>query len=169
MTKKLGIEQAIEIAMEGELAAHAFYAQAAAEIEDQAGRDLLGRLAAFEQHHYHKLAELARSLRQDHRFIYYEASSTLERFLPSVGRGEAAGSLLEKYRHVPGILSQAIENEKNAGLRYRLLAEETSDPDGQDMFRKLSEEEGLHLRVLEDEFFSLSNKGVWGWSGLYGE
>ena len=169
MTGKLGIEQAIEIAMEGELTAHAFYAQAAAEIEDQAGRDLLGRLAAFEQHHYHKLAELARSLRQDHRFIYYEASSTLEHFSPSVGRGEAAGSLLAQYRDVPGILSQAIENEKNAGLRYRLLAEETSDPDGQDMFRKLSEEEGLHQRVLEDEFFSLSNKGVWGWSGLYGE
>ncbi|HNR97188.1 MAG TPA: ferritin family protein [Anaerolineae bacterium] len=169
MTKRLGIEQAIEIAMEGELTAHAFYAQAAAEIEDLAGRDLLGRLAAFEQHHYQKLADLSRALRQEHRFIYYEGVNTLEHLSPLVGRGEAAGSLLEQYRDVPGILSQAIENEKSAGLRYRLLAEETSDPDGQDMFRKLSAEEFLHQHVLEDEFFSLSNKGVWGWSGMYGE
>ena len=168
MIKELGIEEAIEIAMEGELRAHAFYAQAAVEIQDQAGRDLLGRLAAFEQHHYQKLADLARSLRDGRRFICYEAS-TLEQFAPMVARGEAASSLLEQYHDVPGILSQAIENEKNAGLRYRLLVEETSDPDGQDMFRKLSEEENLHQRILEDEFFSLSNKGVWGWSGLYGE
>ena len=166
---KLGIEEAIEIAMKGELAAQVFYAQAAAEVEDRAGRELLGRLAAFEQHHYRKLAELASSLRQDHRFICYEASSTLERFSPLIVRGEAAGSLLEQYHDVPGILSQAIENEKNAGLRYRLLVDETSDPNGQDMFRKLAEEESLHQRILEDEFFSLSNKGVWGWSGLYGE
>ena len=168
MTKKLGIEEAIEIAMEGELKAHAFYAQAAVEIQDQAGRDLLGRLAAFEQHHYQKLADLARSLRDGHRFICYEAS-TLEQFAPVVARGEAAGSLLELYHDVPGILSQAIENEKSARLRYRLLVEKTGDPDGQDMFRKLSEEESLHQRILEDEFFSLSNKGVWGWSGMYGE
>jgi rubrerythrin len=168
MTKKLGIEEAIEIAMKGELAAHAFYAQAAAEIEDRAGRDLLGRLAAFEQHHYRKLAELAQSLRQGRGFICYEASA-LEQFAPFAARGEAAGSLLAQYRDVPGILGQAIENEKNAGLRYRLLAGETDDANGQDMFRKLSGEEGLHQRILEDEFFSISNKGVSGWSGMYGE
>lgn len=168
MTKKLGIEEAIEIAMKGELIAQAFYAQAAAEIEDQSGRDLLGRLAAFEQHHYRKLAELAGSLRQGRGFLCYEAS-TVGQFAPLAARGETAGSLMDKYRDVPGILSQAIENEKDAGLRYRLLAEETDDLNGQDMFRKLSAEEALHQRILEDEFFSLSNRGVWGWSGMYGE
>ena len=50
-----------------------------------------------------------------------------------------------------------------------MLAEETSEPDGQDMFRKLANEEMIHQRILEDEFFSISNKGVWGWSGMYGE
>jgi rubrerythrin len=168
LTQKLGIEEAIEIAMEGELKAHAFYAQAAAEIHDPAGRDLLGRLAAFEQHHYQKLAELARSLRQDGRYIVYEAT-TLRQLEPFLGTGEAAGSLLERLQDVPGILNQAIENEKAAEVRYRVLAEETDDPNGQDMFRKLAGEENLHKRVLEDEFFSLSNQGVWGWAGMYGE
>jgi rubrerythrin len=168
VAQKLGIEAAIEIAMEGELKAHAFYAQAAVEIQDPAGRDLLGRLAAFEQHHYQKLAELARSLQQGGAYIAYE-TRTLEQVQPFVGGGEAAGSLMEQLRDVPGILGQAIENERAAEVRYRALAEETRDPDGQDMFRKLGSEENLHKRVLEDEFFSLSNRGVWGWAGMYGE
>ena len=37
------------------------------------------------------------------------------------------------------------------------------------MFRKLANEESIHQRILEDEFFALSNQGVWGWTGLYGE
>lgn len=168
MSQKLGIEEAIEIAMEGERKAHAFYAEAALDVHDLAGRDLLGRLAAFEQYHYHKLAELARSLQQSGRFIAYEAR-TLEQFSPVLSRGEAAGSLLEQLQDVPGILNAAIENEKLAEVRYRVLAEETDDADGQDMFRKLAAEESLHRRVLEDEFFSVSNRGVWGWSGMYGE
>jgi hypothetical protein len=37
------------------------------------------------------------------------------------------------------------------------------------MFRDLASEEMMHQRILEDEFFSLSNKGTWGWSGMYGD
>jgi rubrerythrin len=66
-------------------------------------------------------------------------------------------------------LSKAIENEKIAGERYQVLADQTEDPQGKAMFRDLANEERMHQRILEDEFFSLSNQGVWGWSGLYGE
>lgn len=168
MSQKLGLEEALDIAMDAELRAQAFYAQAAVEIQDPHGRDLLGRLAAFEQYHYQKLAELAHSLQEDGRFIEYE-TRTMEQFAPLVGRGETAGTQLGELQDVAGILSKAIENEKIAGERYRVLAEETSEQDGQDMFRKLANEEMIHQRILEDEFFSISNKGVWGWSGMYGE
>jgi rubrerythrin len=170
MAHKLGIEGAVEIAMEAELKAEAFYARAAGEIEDRGGRDLLGRLAEFERYHYQKLAELAQSLKRDGRFIVYE-SRTLQQITPSLGVSEAsaAGTPLERLADVPGILSKAIDNEKAAGERYRGLAAETDDPAGRDMFSKLAAEEALHQRVLEDEFFSLSNRGVWGWSGMYGE
>jgi rubrerythrin len=124
MGQKLGLEEALEIAMDAELKAQAFYTQAAVQVEDSHGRDLLGRLAAFEQYHYQKLAELARSLQQDGRFIEYETRA-IDQFAPQVGGGEAMGTELEGLKDVVGI--------------------------------------------LEDEFFSLSNKGVWGWSGMYGE
>jgi rubrerythrin len=168
MSRQLGLEEALDIAMDAELKAQAFYAQAAAEIQDRQGRDLLGRLAAFEQHHYEKLAELARSLQETDQFIDYETRN-VDQFTPLIGRGETAGSLLEEMNDVAGILSTAIDNEKQAGERYRVLAGETVDPKGQDMFRKLANEEQIHQRILEDEFFSLSNQGTWGWSGMYGE
>ena len=168
MSQQLGLEEALDIAMDAELKAQAFYAQAAVGIQDPQGRDLLGRLAAFEQHHYQKLAELARSLQEKGQFIEYE-TRTVDQFMPLIGRGETAGSFLEQMQDAPGILSKAIENEKLAGERYRVLAAETFDPTGQDMFRKLANEEQIHQRILEDEFFSLSNQGTWGWSGMYGE
>ncbi len=168
MSRQLGLEDALELAMDAESKAQAFYAQAAVEIQDPQGRDLLGRLAAFEQHHYEKLAELARSLQEKGQFIEYE-TRTVDQFMPLVGRGETAGSLLEQMKDAAGILSKAIENEKRAGERYQSLAGETVDPKGQDMFRKLAHEENIHQRILEDEFFSLSNQGAWGWSGMYGE
>jgi rubrerythrin len=168
MSGKLGLLEALDIAMEAELKARAFYAQAAVEAGDPQGRDLLGRLASFEQYHYEKLSELASSLRDDGTFIQYE-TRTVEEFGPDAGGGEAEGTLLGDMQDMPSILSRAIENEKTAGERYRVLAAGTDDPDGQSMFRSLANEEMIHQRILEDEFFSLSNKGVWGWSGMYGE
>jgi rubrerythrin len=168
MSQRLGLEEALDIAMDAELKAQAFYAQAAVEVQDPHGRDLLGRLAAFEQYHYEQLAKLARSLQEEGQFVEYE-TRTVDQFVPLVATGEAAGTLLEELKDVPGILGRAIENEKVAGERYRVLAGETADPEAQDMFRKLANEEMIHQRILEDEFFSLSNQGVWGWSGMYGE
>jgi rubrerythrin len=168
MTRELGLEEALDIAMDAELKAQAFYAQAAVEVQDPHGRDLLGRLAAFEHYHYQKLSELARSLYESGQFIEYE-TQTLAQFIPLTGSGEAVGTRFAELKDTASILTKAIDNEKIAGERYRVLAEETADPAGRDMFKKLAAEEQMHERILEDEFYSLSNKGVWGWSGLYGE
>jgi rubrerythrin len=168
MARELGLEEALDIAMDAELKAQAFYAQAAIEVQDPNGQDLLGRLAAFEHHHYQKLAELARSLYETGEFIEYE-TQTLEQFLPLTVSGEAASTEFAELKDTASILTKAIGNEKIAGERYRALAEETDDPRGKDMFGKLSHEEQIHERILEDEFYSLSNQGVWGWAGLYGE
>lgn len=168
MTQQLGLEEALDIAMDAELKAQAFYAQAAVEVQDPRGKDLLSRLAAFEQHHYQKLAELARSLQDSGQFIEYE-TLTVAQFGPFTGTGETSGTLLDELKDEAGILGKAIETEKIAGERYQALAAQTDDPAGQNMFKKLALEEQMHQRILEDEFFSLSNRGTWGWSGMYGE
>lgn len=167
MSQNLSLQAALQIAMDAEIKARDFYAQAATRTEDAAGRDLLGRLAAFEQYHYEKLGELAKSLKGGD-FIDYETRS-IEQFDPIAASGEAVAAKLEDLNDMASILSAAIENEKIAGARYRALAKETTDPRGRGMFRDLASEEMMHQRILEDEFFSLSNKGTWGWSGMYGE
>jgi rubrerythrin len=168
MTQKLGLEEALDIAIDAELKARAFYAQAAAQIDDPKGRDLLNRLASFEQYHHEKLSLLAESLREKGEFIEYDPR-TLDQFAPFSGGGEAAGTSAGEFDGEVSILSRAIENEKIAGARYQALAETTVDELGRAMFEDLANEERVHQRILEDEFFSLSNQGVWGWSGLYGE
>ena len=165
---ELGLEEALDIAMEAELKAQAFYAQAAVEVQDRRGRDLLGRLAAFERYHYQKLAELAASLQTDGQFIDYEMQS-IATFSPLLAAGETAGSVLNELSDQAAILTKAIDTEKTAEERYAALAESTADAAGRAMFKSLATEERLHMRILEDEFFSLSNKGSWAWSGLYGE
>ncbi len=167
MSQDFGLEEALDIAMEAELKAQAFYAQAAIEVQDPRGRDLLSRLAAFEQHHYRKLSELAQALQQRGEYIEYEGQ-TMEGVVP-FDAGEAAGTLLDELGDEAGILAKAIENEKIAGERYQVLAGQTQDITGQAMFQRLANEELMHQRILEDEFYSLSNQGVWGWSGMYGE
>jgi rubrerythrin len=178
MTQALTLDQALKKAMEAELQAAAFYAHAATEVRDPQGRDLLGRLASFEQYHYEQLVKLVESLQADGHFVAYEtrglsdflpSGDAAKQPVPSVAAGEAAGTQVEKLEGVVSILTKAIANEKRAGELYRQLLDGTSDTLGQDMFRKLANEEMMHQRILEDEFFSLSNEGVWGWSGLYGE
>jgi len=165
---ELKLEEALDIAMEAELKAQAFYARAAVQVQDRRGRDLLGRLAAFEQYHYQKLAELAASLQKDGQFIDYEMQA-MTAFAPLVAAGETAGSTLGELADQAAILTKAIENEKMAGESYAVLAERTANAAGRAMFQNLANEERLHQRILEDEFFSLSNQGSWTWSGLYGE
>ena len=165
---ELGLEEALDIAMEAELKAQAFYAQAAVQVQDRQGRDLLGRLAAFEQYHYQKLSELAASLQTDGQFIDYEMQ-TMAAFAPLLTTGEAAGTLLDEMPDQTAILTRAIENEMKAEERYAALADSTADAAGRAMFQNLATEERLHRRILDDEFFSLSNRGSWAWSGLYGE
>jgi rubrerythrin len=168
MAQEMGLEEALDVAMDAELKAQAFYAQAAAHVPDPKGRDLLARLASFEQHHYNKLAELARSLEEGEGFVGYEAQS-MAGVEPFRGKGEAAGTQMAEMEDEAAILTAAIGNEQTAEERYRALAEQTDDPNGKAMFSRLAYEEEMHRRILEDEFYALSNQGTWAWSGMYGE
>jgi rubrerythrin len=43
------------------------------------------------------------------------------------------------------------------------MADEAADPLGKEMFKKLAREEELHERILNDQYYSLNNNGVWTW------
>ncbi|MGZ3604450.1 MAG: ferritin family protein, partial [Thermodesulfobacteriota bacterium] len=60
-------------------------------------------------------------------------------------------------------LKIAIREEKKALAYYRSLAELTRDPRGKDMYKRLAGEESLHEKLLNDQYYSLQNTGLWSW------
>lgn len=163
MTVNLNIMDAIKIAMEAEEKARQFYLDAKEKVSDADAQNLLAQLAAFEEHHYDKLLALYSSLQEEQGFIAYMPSNIA---LPTVSHGLEGGRTAQEQNleTVVQILGTAIDAEKSARSRYEELAEQTADPDGRAMFRQLAEEEHTHYRILSDELYNLSNRGLWVWS-----
>jgi bacterioferritin (cytochrome b1) len=155
----LNLLDAIQIAMAAEQKAAGFYADAAQETANPLGRELFEQLVEFERHHYRKLAALEKSLRDEGGFIGYEGKE-----LQSPALGEADGFEEAHRASVMGIISAALDVEREAEKRYGALAKRTTDPAGRSMFKRLSEEEHTHYRVLNDAYWSLNDRGVWVWS-----
>ncbi len=152
--------EAIEMAMAAEKKAQEFYAEAAGKVANERGRNLLHQLARFEQSHYEALGQLKASLLASGTYVRYEGTS----FAPFRAAGEVTGKIEAHREDALSILQMAIEAETEAYERYRVLASQSTDPQGKEMFEKLAAEEVLHRRILNDEFYYLSNRGgIWFW------
>lgn len=153
--QNLDLMDAIEIAMEAERQAAAFYADAAKKTETL-GKGLLEKLAEFERHHYDILADLKKSLRDQGAFIGYEG-----RELTIPAPSEVQVNAEPDKMSMMGIITTALDIERQAEERYAALAEQTGDPDGQAMFKRLAKEEHKHHDILSKAYWSLNNYGVW--------
>jgi len=154
----LNLLDAIQMAMEAEQKAAAFYTDAAQKTANPLGQELFDQLAEFERYHYSKLASLEKSLREEGAFVEYEGKE-LTLSVPSEVDSKEANKM-----SVLEIITLAINAERDAEKRYTALAEQTTDPDGQAMFKRLAVEEHTHYRILSDEYYNLNNHGVWVWS-----
>ena len=165
MEQHIDMLGAIELAMEAEDKAHTFYRNGAEKTEHPHGKELLRQLADFEKNHYDHLKKLHESLTHSGRYIHYGGTSFSRSKIETTGEIEGE----PKKDEVLQILNMAIEAERKAQRRYADLAGRTTDISGRGMFKKLSEEEGLHLRILNDEFYNLANKGGWSSKSLWSE
>ena len=162
MERVKGELKAIKCAMDAEMKAHENYTQAAQKSTNPKGKDMFSQLAAFELGHYNNLKALFDSLSDDKGWPTYAGTQFSE--TPESHEGEASSVEVSESRDgVLSILSEAIEGEKRACEYYTKLAEETTDPAGKEMFKKLAEEEKLHTKILNDQWYSLNNQGVWVW------
>ena len=154
--------EAIKIAMDAEMKAHENYTQAARKSTNPKGKDMFSQLAAFELGHYNNLKALFDSLSDDKGWTEYAGTQFSE--TPECIEGEASSvEESETKDEVLSILSKAIEGEKKACEYYTKLAEEITDTAGKETFKKLAEEEKLHTKILNDQWYSLNNQGVWVW------
>jgi rubrerythrin len=151
--------KAIRVAIEAEKEAFQGYSKAAKRTKNPKGRDMFQQLSEFEMNHYQKLTGLLKSLQEKGEWILYGGTSLKKKSIPlKMEKPKGHEQLTDM-----DALKIAIREEKKALAYYRSLAELTRDPRGKDMYRRLADEESLHEKLLNDQYYSLHNTGLWSW------
>ncbi len=157
-TKREDIE-IIKVAMGAEKDAYQAYSNAAKRTINPKGRDMFQQLSEFEMNHYQKLKDLLKSLQEKGEWILYGGTSLKKKAVPlktPKPKGQEQVTDMDALR-------MAIREEKKSQAYYRSMAELTKDPLGRDMYKRLANEEALHERLLNDQYYSLHNTGYWSW------
>jgi rubrerythrin len=151
--------KSIETAMKAEKEASQFYSKAAKMTKNPKGKDMFQQLSEFEMNHYAKLRELSESIKRKGEWILYSGTSFKKRSTPlKMEKLKGQDQLTDM-----DALKIAIKEEKKAQTYYRSMAQLTKDPRGKDMFKRLADDEALHEKVLNDQYYSLHNTGIWSW------
>lgn len=151
--------KAVKLAMEAEKNAYQAYLKAAKKTRNPKGRDMFQQLSEFEMNHYQKLKDLLKSLQEKGEWILYEGATLKKKTITlKVEKPKGQEQLTDM-----DALKIAIREEKKAQAYYRSMTELTKDHRGKDMYKRLANEEALHEKVLNDQFYSLHNTGLWSW------
>ncbi|MDF1553297.1 MAG: ferritin family protein [Deferrisomatales bacterium] len=157
--EKTDLLAALDRAITAESEAQAFYLAAADKTDDTGGAAMFRELAAFESHHREHLKALKASLNERGAWIRYPARE-LSKAPAAEARARAASS---DHADALEALRLAIATEEKAEAEYKNLAHQADDANGKQMFQRLAEEEAVHRKVLDDQYYALSNSGLWQW------
>ena len=151
------INELLDEAMNSELKAREFYEQAATKAQSQAGKQFFKELAEFEQNHYERVRKIIESRRSGLTIDSSEPSQDI----PMID-AEIKGEFEPNKNEIIDVINKAIEAEKDAQERYTKIADMIDD--GKEIFTTLANEERNHQKILEDEFYHISNTGtiIWG-------
>jgi len=152
------IDKLLSDAMNAEIKAKEFYQEAASKAQSQAGKKLFGELANFEQNHYERIKKIVQSRKEG---VKVERPGSVKK-IPQV-KPELEGEFEPNKDEIVDIINLAIEAEKNAQTRYMKISDMFDDAEEKAIFSNLAEEERKHQRILEDEFYHMSNKGAIIW------
>jgi rubrerythrin len=151
--------KAVRVAIEAEKDAYQAYSKAAKKTKNPKGKEMFQQLSEFEMNHYQRLKDLLKSLQEKGEWILYGGTSFKKVAIPlKVEKVKGQEQLTDM-----DALRMAIREEKKAQTYYRSMAELTKDPRGRDMYKRLADEEALHEKILNDQYYSLHNTGVWSW------
>lgn len=145
-------------AMNKELEAKNFYNNAAGKAKSKAGKKLFNELASFEQNHYEKVKGIIESRNKDRDI---EVNSEAQEIMSI--KSEIEGELEPNKDEIVTVINLAIDAEIKAQERYNKIAQLMNDSESKKIFQNLAQDERNHQRILEDEFYQLSNKGTIIW------
>ena len=150
---------ALRVVIENERLASSSYAKAAENITNPSGKKLFEELSKFEQYHYEQLSTLKASLEESGEYLEYEGKE-----FPTPATFEIKAAQEPNMKSVIKIIGEAMELEKEAEHEYANLALQSNDPQGYEMFRRISAEENIHWRILLNAYWTLTNLGTWTWT-----
>jgi rubrerythrin len=147
----------LEKAMYSEIKAREFYLDASEKAQSHAGKKLFKELAAFEQNHYNKVKKIIESKNSGIK-IKESSSDVLKDF-----KSEIEGEFEPNKDEIINVLNLAIESEKEAQIRYEKIAEMFEEEVEKNIFNNMANDERNHQKILEHQFYHISNKGVIIW------
>ncbi len=152
------INNLLNEAMTAEVKAQAFYTDASNKAQSQAGKKLFKELADFEGNHYERLKGIINTRNQGNAF-----NEPIPPILMPDVKSEIEGEIEPNKDEIVDVLNIAIAAEKDAQVKYREIAEMIKEPEGKAIFNNFAEEEYKHQRILEDQFYHMSNEGTIIW------
>lgn len=144
-------------AMNSEIEAKKFYLNASLKTRSKNGKKLFEELAEFELNHYERIKKIIES--RHNNLELNDFGLTQE--VPTI-RSEIDGEIEPNKDEIVTVINLAIKAEKKAQERYEKIAE-MYDDESKKIFQNLAQDEKNHQRILEDEFYQLSNKGTIIW------
>jgi len=152
------IDELLKEAMDSEIKAKEFYLYASEKAKSKAGKKLFKELANFEENHYNRVKKIIESRNIGKKIDILSK----EKDIPKV-KAEVEGEFEPNKDEVIMVINLAIKSEKNAQERYIKIAKLLEDTKEKEIFNNLAQDERNHQRILEDEFYNISNKGTIVW------
>jgi rubrerythrin len=145
-------------AMNKELEAKKFYTNAADKAQSKAGKKLFSELANFEQNHYEKVKGIIESRIKNNDIKGYNQIQEISKV-----KSEIEGEFEPNKDEIVTVINLAINAEIKAQEIYNKIADLMTDMESKKIFQNLAQDERNHQKILEDEFYHLSNKGTIIW------
>ncbi|UCC11942.1 MAG: ferritin family protein [candidate division WOR-3 bacterium] len=154
----INVDTLLVDAMNAEIKAKEFYLDASQKAQSPSGKQFFKELADFEQRHYERVKNIIESRKAGQQFDTYEPPH-----IPMID-AEIKGEVEPNKDEIVDVINLAIQAEKDAQKRYENIAQALDDQEAKKLFEGLAEEENKHQRLLEDQFYHMSNKGtiIWG-------
>ncbi len=139
--------------------AHRFYSAAAQQMSDAGGAAMFKKLASVEEKHMLAIYDLYNGLLGERapvpfdEFVKGQPSS----FTESGKSIEAALTGVEShfFMDARAVLNTALVEETSARELYLSMAKRTSDPSVASLYKKFSEDEEMHIRMVEEALKAL--------------
>ena len=152
------VDELLYSSLESELLAKKFYEEAEAKAESNAGKKFFKELAQFEQVHYDRIKKIIEARKNGEKLEVSPATKVIDKVT-----SEVQGEFEPNKDEIADVLILAIDAEKTAAERNKKIVERVENVEEKKIFENLADEERKHQRILEDEFYQISNRGVFIW------